>query len=59
MDTRVILGATLAGAAGYFGAKLGADFDDTSSIAAGLGLAVVVGGALSLTAKSEVVITDE
>jgi hypothetical protein len=46
METKVILGATVAAAAGYFGAKIGANLDENTSMAAGLGLAVVVGGAL-------------
>jgi len=46
METKAILGATVAAAAGYFGAKFGANLDDASSMAAGLGLAVVVGGSL-------------
>ena len=46
MDTKVIIGATLARAAGYFGAKIGGNLDENSSMAAGLGIAVVVGGAL-------------
>ena len=51
MDTKVILGATLAGAAGYFGAKLGANLDETTSIGAGLGMAIVVGGSIQFTAS--------
>ena len=46
MDTQTIIGATVAGAAGYFGAKMGAGLDDTSSMGAGLGLALLAGGAL-------------
>ena len=46
MDTKVIVGATVAGAVGYFGAKMGAGLDDTSSMGAGLGLALLAGGAL-------------
>jgi len=46
MDTKVILGATVAGAVGYFAAKTGAGFDDTSSMGAGLGFALLAGGAL-------------
>jgi len=46
MDTKVIVGATVAAAAGYFGAKLGADLDETTSMGAGLGLAIVVAGGI-------------
>ena len=46
MDTKVIIGATVAGAFGYFAAKEGAGFDETSSMGAGLGLAILAGGAL-------------
>jgi hypothetical protein len=46
MDTKVILGATLAGAVGFFGAKMGAGFDDMSSVGAGIGVALLAGGAL-------------
>jgi hypothetical protein len=46
MDTKVIIGATVAGAFGYLAAKNGAGFDDTSSIGAGLGMAIFAGGAL-------------
>ena len=51
MDTKVILGATLAGAAGYFGAKLGANLDDATSMGAGLGMAIVVAGGLQFTGQ--------
>lgn len=47
MDTNTIVGATVAGAVGYFGAKMGAGLDDNTSIVAGLGLSIVTGGALS------------
>jgi hypothetical protein len=46
METKVIVGATVAAAAGYFGAKLGANLDDATSLGAGLGLAIVVAGGL-------------
>jgi hypothetical protein len=46
MDTRVLNGATMAGVAGYLTAKIGAGFDDMSSIGAGLGLAIIAGGAI-------------
>lgn len=38
----------MAAAAGYFGAKIGTNLDENSSIAAGLGLAAVVGVALHI-----------
>jgi hypothetical protein len=46
MDNKVILGATIAAAAGYFGAKMVADLDESTSIGAGLGLAMVVAGSI-------------
>jgi hypothetical protein len=46
MDTKVILGATVAGAVGFFGAKVGAGFNDTAALGAGLGFAIFAGGAL-------------
>jgi len=46
MDTNVIVGATVAGAVGYFGAKMGAGLDDASSMGAGLGLAILAGAGL-------------
>jgi len=46
MDTKVLVGATVAGAVGFLAAKNGAGFDDTSSIGAGLGFALLAGGAL-------------
>mgnify|MGYP004546248055 FL=1 len=46
MDTQTIVGATIAAAAGYFGAKLGANLDENTSLGAGLGLAIVVAGGL-------------
>ena len=47
MDTyKVLVGATVAGAVGYFGAKAGAGLDDVSSMGAGLGLALIAGAGL-------------
>jgi hypothetical protein len=46
MESKTIIGATIAAAVGYFGAKMGANLDEASSMAAGLGIAVVVGSAL-------------
>jgi predicted phage tail protein len=59
MDTKVILGATIAGAAGYFGAKMGAGLDDASSMGAGLGLAMLAGGALHMTGSKSTGVSDE
>ena len=59
MDTQAILGATVAGAVGYFGAKMGAGLDDTSSMGAGLGLALLAGGALQMTGQKNTGVSDE
>ena len=59
MDTQAIIGATVAGAVGYFGAKMGAGLDDSSSIGAGLGLAIITGAALKMTAKEKVGVSDK
>lgn len=59
MDTKVIIGSTVAGAAGYFGAKIGVGLDDTTAIGAGIGLALVAGGAMKTLAKPNYEVSDE
>ena len=53
MSTQAIVGASVAGAIGYFGAKMGANLDNTTSMAVGLGLAVVTGAGLSSMKKGD------
>ena len=53
MDNKVILGATMAAAAGYFGAKMIADLDESTSIGAGLGLSMVVASSIKFSNGSK------
>ena len=59
MSTQAIVGASVAGAVGYFGAKMGANLDDTTSMAVGLGLAVATGAGLSMKKGESDELTEE
>jgi hypothetical protein len=46
MDTSAFIGATVTGAAGYFGAKMDTGLSEVSCLGVGIGLALFTGGFL-------------